>query len=180
MSEPILAVDNVVLRFGGVVALDGLSFSVAPHAIHAVIGPNGSGKTTLLNSISGAYVPDSGAIRFAGRQLIGQSPPRIARLGLTRTFQNIRLFRTLSVLENVMTARPIGDSGLRLVYFTPVPDLQAMRARADMTFWLVFVTGGLILFLVAGAVTYILQSRRRVTASRSSVRLRTEVASRQA
>jgi signal transduction histidine kinase/ActR/RegA family two-component response regulator len=71
-------------------------------------------------------------------------------------------------VPSLMTARPIGDSGLRLVYFTPVPDLQAMRARADMTFWLVFVTGGLILVLVAGAVTYILQSRRRVTALRYS------------
>jgi branched-chain amino acid transport system ATP-binding protein len=134
MSEPILAVDNVVLRFGGVVALDELSFSVAPHAIHAVIGPNGSGKTTLLNSISGAYVPDSGAIRFAGRQLIGQPPPRIARLGLTRTFQNIRLFRTLSVLENVMTARPIGGAMFLHVVFATgrARDAEAVaRARAQ-------------------------------------------------
>jgi C4-dicarboxylate-specific signal transduction histidine kinase len=71
-------------------------------------------------------------------------------------------------VPSLMTARPIGDSGLRLVYFTPVPDLQAMRDRAAMTFWLVFVTGGLILVLVAGALAYMLQSRRRVAALRSS------------
>ena len=105
-AEPILTVDDVAMRFGGVVALDGLSFWVAPNSIHAVIGPNGSGKTTLLNSISGAYRPDRGSIKLSGAELIGRPPHQIAGLGLTRTFQNIRLFNTLTVLENVMTARP--------------------------------------------------------------------------
>jgi ABC-type branched-subunit amino acid transport system ATPase component len=105
-AEPILIVEDVAMRFGGVVALDGLTFSVAPNSIHAVIGPNGSGKTTLLNSISGAYRPDRGSIKLSGAELIGRPPHHIAGLGLTRTFQNIRLFNTLTVLENVMTARP--------------------------------------------------------------------------
>jgi branched-chain amino acid transport system ATP-binding protein len=107
MNSPILTINNLVLRFGGVVALNDLSFTVAPNTIHAVIGPNGSGKTTLLNSISGAYVPNTGTIDFRGEQLVGKSPHRIAQFGLTRTFQNIRLFKSLSVLENVMTARPM-------------------------------------------------------------------------
>jgi ABC-type branched-subunit amino acid transport system ATPase component len=107
MNSPILTINNLVLRFGGVIALNDLSFTVAPHTIHAVIGPNGSGKTTLLNSISGAYLPNSGTIDFKGEQLVGKSPHAIAQFGLTRTFQNIRLFKSLSVLENVMTARPM-------------------------------------------------------------------------
>lgn len=114
VSDVILGINAVSRQFGGIVALDALSFSVARHAIHAVIGPNGSGKTTLLNSISGAYVPDRGSIRFEGVELVGLPPHRIARLGLTRTFQNIRLFPTLSVIENVMSARPSGGVAMFL------------------------------------------------------------------
>jgi ABC-type branched-subunit amino acid transport system ATPase component len=106
MMAPILHIDGVGVRFGGVVALDSLSFAVERNAIHALIGPNGSGKTTLLNSISGAYRPDRGSIALDGAELIGRAPHEIAQHGLARTFQNIRLFSTLTVLENVMTARP--------------------------------------------------------------------------
>jgi ABC-type branched-subunit amino acid transport system ATPase component len=125
-AAPLLTIDDVAVRFGGVVALDGLSFSVAPHAIHALIGPNGSGKTTLLNSISGAYRPDRGSIRLGGAELIGQPPHQIARLGLTRTFQNIRLFNTLTVLENVMTARP--PAGVPMFFNT----VLGRRAARDL------------------------------------------------
>jgi branched-chain amino acid transport system ATP-binding protein len=121
---PILTVDDVAVRFGGVVALDGLTFSVAPHSIHAVIGPNGSGKTTLLNSISGAYRPDRGSIKLGGAELIGQPPHAIAGSGLTRTFQNIRLFHTLTVLENVMTARPPAGASM---FLSTVLGLRAAR-----------------------------------------------------
>jgi branched-chain amino acid transport system ATP-binding protein len=127
----ILSVENLVLRFGGVIALDGLGFTVAPHTIHAVIGPNGSGKTSLLNSITGAYQPNSGAIRFEGHQLVGLAPSHIAGLGLTRTFQNIRLFRTLSVLENVMTARPIGGRMFLPVVFATKAARDAEAAARD-------------------------------------------------
>jgi branched-chain amino acid transport system ATP-binding protein len=123
-AAPILTVDNVAVRFGGVVALDGLTFSVAPHAIHAVIGPNGSGKTTLLNSISGAYRPDRGSIKLSGAEVIGQPPHAIAGFGLARTFQNIRLFQTLTVLENVMTARPLAGPAM---FFSTVLGLRAAR-----------------------------------------------------
>jgi ABC-type branched-subunit amino acid transport system ATPase component len=125
-NAPILAVEDVAVRFGGVVALDKLSFCVAPHAIHALIGPNGSGKTTLLNSISGAYRPDRGSIRLGGAELIGRPPHQIAGLGLTRTFQNIRLFNTLTVLENVMTARP--PAGPAMFFNT----ILGMRAARDL------------------------------------------------
>jgi branched-chain amino acid transport system ATP-binding protein len=124
MSIPILAINNLVLRFGGVIALNDLSFTIAPNTIHAVIGPNGSGKTTLLNSISGAYLPNSGTIDFEGRQLVGLSPHAIAQFGLTRTFQNIRLFKSLSVLENVMTARPMMSTSM---FFSVVFNTRGAR-----------------------------------------------------
>ena len=105
MSEaPLLSARGVVRRFGGLVALDGIDLDVAPGIVQAVIGPNGSGKTTLLNTFSGAYEPDAGSIRLDGAELVGRKPNRIASLGLARTFQNIRLFQGLTVLENVMVA----------------------------------------------------------------------------
>lgn len=104
-SESLLVGRGVTRRFGGLVALDGLDLRVTQGHIHAVIGPNGSGKTTLLNSISGAYEPQAGSVRLAGHELVGLRPHRIAGLGLARTFQNIRLFGSLTALENVMVAR---------------------------------------------------------------------------
>lgn len=97
----LLQATGVVRRFGGVVALDGVNLDVQPGTITAVIGPNGSGKTTLLNTLSGAYRPQAGHIALDGHALVGLRPHRIARLGLARTFQNIRLFGDLSVLDNV-------------------------------------------------------------------------------
>jgi branched-chain amino acid transport system ATP-binding protein len=111
MSEPLLLGRGVTRRFGGLVALDHLDIEVARGAIHAVIGPNGSGKTTLLNSVSGAYRPDAGSIKLDGVELIGSRPSRIAGRGLARTFQNIRLFEGLSVLDNVKIGAAKGMRG---------------------------------------------------------------------
>jgi ABC-type branched-subunit amino acid transport system ATPase component len=101
----LLGVNGLTIRFGGLAAVDGLDLQVRSGSIHALIGPNGSGKTTTLNLITGAYRPDAGSARLAGVELVGLRPHRVARLGLARTFQNIRLFQGLSVLENVMVAR---------------------------------------------------------------------------
>ena len=101
-KEPLLVVDSVTQRFGGLVALDGVSVSIMPGTIHAVIGPNGSGKTTFLNVLSGAYTPDTGSVKLLGRELLGERPSAIAVAGMSRTFQNIRLYKSLSVVENVM------------------------------------------------------------------------------
>ena len=98
----LLEVRGLVKRFGGVVAVNGLDMTVERGHIHALIGPNGSGKTTSLNVISGLYRADGGSVRFDGHELAGRSPYEIAKLGVARTFQNIRLFGRLSVLENVM------------------------------------------------------------------------------
>jgi branched-chain amino acid transport system ATP-binding protein len=102
--NPIISARGVTRRFGGLVALDGLDLDVPRGIVQAIIGPNGSGKTTLLNALSGASHADAGSIRIGGREIFQLKPHRIARLGLARTFQNIRLFADLSVIENVKVA----------------------------------------------------------------------------
>jgi len=101
-SQPLLRVQDVAVRFGGIVALDGVSFDVAPGQIVGLIGPNGAGKTTLFNCVSRLYECDSGDIFFAGRRLREVARHGIAALGIGRTFQNLALFRSMSVLDNVM------------------------------------------------------------------------------
>ena len=107
-AEVILSVDGVSRRFGGLVAVSGLSFDVPKNAMVGVIGPNGSGKTTLLNMISGALKPTSGRIAMKGEQISGLPAHRIARAGVGRTFQLVRLLPGLNVLENVMAGAVFG------------------------------------------------------------------------
>jgi len=95
----------VRVRFGGIVALDGVSFGVAPGQIVGLFGPNGAGKTTLFNCVSRLYQCDSGEIAFAGASLLAAARHQVAALGIGRTFQNLALFRSMSVLENVMVGR---------------------------------------------------------------------------
>ena len=98
----LLSVRDVTLRFGGIVALDDVSFDVQEGDISGLIGPNGAGKTTVFNVITRLYKPDSGSVDFAGESLLRTSPHTIVRKGIARTFQNLQLFRTMSVLENVL------------------------------------------------------------------------------
>ena len=97
----LLEVSEVVVRFGGIVALDGVSFDLEKGQILGLIGPNGAGKTTLFNCVSRLYTPASGDIRFEGRSLLDRPPHRIAEIGICRTFQNLALFARQSVLDNV-------------------------------------------------------------------------------
>jgi len=106
-AAPILEVERIGKRFGGLVALTDVSFSIGRGEIYGLIGPNGAGKTTLFNVLTGIYRQDSGAIRFEGAPLANPTPDRIAKLGIARTFQNIRLFANLSALENVMIGRHV-------------------------------------------------------------------------
>ena len=99
----LLQVDRVTVRFGGIAALTELSFAVNAHEICGVIGPNGAGKTTLFNCLSRIYTPTSGDIRIGGASVLGQPSHRMAALGVGRTFQNVALFGTMSVRDNVMT-----------------------------------------------------------------------------
>jgi branched-chain amino acid transport system ATP-binding protein len=100
-AAPLLAVDNVGLRFGGIVALDGVSFDQSEGQILGLIGPNGAGKTTLFNCLSRLYTPDRGDIRFAGKSVLTEPPHRITAIGISRTFQNLALFQRMNVLDNI-------------------------------------------------------------------------------
>src|SRR5436853_2097226 len=103
MGGELLVVDDVTVRFGGILALDTVSFTMTEGQIVALIGPNGAGKTTLFNCLSRLYTPDRGDVLFAGRSILSLGPHAIAELGVGRTFQNLALFPTLTVLQNVMT-----------------------------------------------------------------------------
>jgi branched-chain amino acid transport system ATP-binding protein len=101
MTAPLLELENATLRFGGLTAVGDLCASVSEGSLTALIGPNGAGKTSVFNLITGVYRPSAGDIRFAGCSLVGLKPFQINQLGVARTFQNIRLFRSLSVFDNV-------------------------------------------------------------------------------
>jgi branched-chain amino acid transport system ATP-binding protein len=114
----LLEVDDVTRRFGGIVALADVSLSLDEGTIGGLIGPNGAGKTTLFNVITRLYKPDSGSVAFAGRNLLRVRTHRIVRLGIARTFQNVALFPTMTVLENVLVGahsqwRPFGERRTR-------------------------------------------------------------------
>jgi branched-chain amino acid transport system ATP-binding protein len=98
----LLSVRNVTRRFGGIVAIDDVSLEVAAGGIVGLIGPNGAGKTTLFNVVTRLYKPDAGELDFDGKSLLHTPPHRVVRRGIARTFQNVELFRTMSVLDNVL------------------------------------------------------------------------------
>jgi len=101
-SRPLLEIADLTVRFGGLVALQSVELNVPAHSVIAVIGPNGSGKSTLFNAVTGLVAADRGTIRFAGEEIGRMRPHQVLECGITRTFQNIRLFPNLSVIENVM------------------------------------------------------------------------------
>src|SRR5262245_16157078 len=101
----ILEVKNCTKRFGGLVAVRNLNMTLEPGDLYGLIGPNGAGKTTIFNLMTGVYKPDEGSIALDGRTIHKEKPSAIAKLGMSRTFQNIRLFRSMTVLENVTLAR---------------------------------------------------------------------------
>jgi branched-chain amino acid transport system ATP-binding protein len=104
-DETQLQVRDLSIHFGGIVALDGVSFDVWPKEIVGLIGPNGAGKTTVFNCISRVYEPDRGSIAFEGRDVLHMRPHDVVRAGITRTFQNVELFRSMSVIENLLVGQ---------------------------------------------------------------------------
>ena len=123
-ARPLLEVENVTVRFGGITALDTVSFAVARRHIVGFIGPNGAGKTTMFNCLSRLYSFSDGDIRFEGRSLLETPPHGIAALGIGRTFQNLALFRTMSVRQNVMLG---GHSRTETGYLANAFRLPAVR-----------------------------------------------------
>ena len=104
-SAPILSVKQLQMRFGGLMAVDNITFDVVEKEIYAIIGPNGAGKTTVFNCVSGFYKPTGGDILFGDANIAGRTSHEIARRGIVRTFQNIRLFRNMTVVENLLVAQ---------------------------------------------------------------------------
>lgn len=117
-SNEILKIDHVVQRFGGLTALNDINITVNRGEIVSIIGPNGAGKTTLFNIISGINKPAEGHVNLCGQDITGMKPYNVARLGVSRTFQNIRLFNGLTVMDNILTARHIrGKAGILDAFF---------------------------------------------------------------
>jgi len=125
-AVPLLRVDQLVKRFGGFRALDGVSFHLDAGEVLGLVGPNGSGKTTTINVISGLYAPDGGAVSFAGASIGGMAMHRVARLGINRTFQSPKPFLSLTVWENVEIAAAYGHGG------GAPPDLDALLASMEL------------------------------------------------
>jgi branched-chain amino acid transport system ATP-binding protein len=134
-SGPLLEVEGISVRFGALLALNRVSLTVPRGEICAIIGPNGAGKTTLLNCISGFYHPYEGRILFAGQDRTRLRPPDVAALGIARTFQNVALFRGMSVLDNIMTGRVLKMRGsflLDALWWGPARRQElAHRARVE-------------------------------------------------
>jgi len=130
----LLTVENLGKSFGGVRAIEGVSFAIPGGAVHSIIGPNGAGKTTLLNLITGLYVPDRGSIRFEGRELAAAPAHTFAAAGIGRTFQNLQVFFNMTALENVMTGRHLLERDAFWATLLHAPSLvrseAATRARA--------------------------------------------------
>ena len=105
IGDVILSVQNLSLRFGGVKALTDISFDVRDHEVRAIIGPNGAGKSSMLNCINGVYTPQEGSITFHGQSFDHMNSRQVAEMGIARTFQNLALFKGMSVIDNIMTGR---------------------------------------------------------------------------
>lgn len=136
MAEPALAVTGLSRHFGGLAAVSDVSLELAPGEVHAVIGPNGAGKTTLINLLSGELRPSAGSIRFAGREIAGLPPHRIARLGIGRSYQRTNIFREFSAFENCrLAAQARLKSSMR--FFRAALDVRDLAEAAERALTLV-------------------------------------------
>ena len=167
MSTALLEVRDLSRRFGGLLAVDQVSFAVQPGEIFGLIGPNGAGKTTLFNLISGVTPPSGGAVLWRGTPITGQPPHRLNRLGLARTFQNLRLFEGLSVLDNLLVAlqRHPRSSALAGLLGT-AGHRRAERQRLD-TAWQLLEELGLAALAERQAGTLAYGDRRRLEMARA-------------
>jgi len=131
-NESVLNIDNVSMRFGGLVAVNNFSISVPEGSITGLIGPNGAGKTTVFNIVTGFYKPTSGFVSFMGRTITGLPPHKVCETGLSRTFQNIRLFHNETVLENVMIGSYVRQKGTWWQNLFPFIFLNAAREEREI------------------------------------------------
>ncbi len=151
-----LQVENLQLRFGGLQVLSDVSFSLETGAINSLIGPNGAGKTSLFNCLTGFYRPSGGSIRLGGREIRGLPPHRITALGLARTFQNIRLFKEMTALENAMSGPHCRTRFgiLAAILHLPAQRREEREIRDVARRWLDFVGIGQHADRLAGNLSY--------------------------
>lgn len=132
----VLRVENVIMQFGGVVAVNNLNIDVEQGKIEALIGPNGAGKTTAFNVITGVYTPTSGNVYYNDEKITGLLPDKITKMGIARTFQNIRLFKNLTVLDNILIANHLHVKSSFLSCTTRMPwsrkEEKEMRNKSEM------------------------------------------------
>lgn len=126
----LLDVQGLGISFGGLKAVDDVSFRVAPGEIVSVIGPNGAGKTTLFNMISGVYQPGRGSVTLNGAEVTGIAPNRLAEMGLSRTFQNLQIFQEMTVLDNVLAGYHLSERGSVWADLLSLPGMKRRAARA--------------------------------------------------
>lgn len=164
IGEVLLSIERLTCRFGGLLAVDNLSIDIPAGEIRALIGPNGAGKSTTLNLVTGIYRPDNGSILLNGRSLVGTSPSQIARAGIARTFQTIRLWKQMTLLENVMVGYQCRTkSGFLDVLFATKrsrQDEERTRSKALSALELVGLSGRAT--LLAGSLSYGQQRRLEI------------------
>ena len=138
MSRPLLEVSGLTMRFGGLLAVDGVELSVEPGQIVSMIGPNGAGKTTVFNCLTGFYKPSGGKIVFDGQEIQGLPGFRVARRGMIRTFQHVRLFKEMTVVENLLVAQHqhMNTSMLAGLFKTPSYRRSEREAMERAAYWL--------------------------------------------
>ena len=138
MSRPLLEVSGLTMRFGGLLAVDGVQLSVQPGQIVSMIGPNGAGKTTVFNCLTGFYKPSGGKIIFDGREIQGLPGFKVARRGMIRTFQHVRLFSEMTVVENLLVAQHqhMNTSMLAGLFKTPSYRRSEREAMERAAYWL--------------------------------------------
>jgi branched-chain amino acid transport system ATP-binding protein len=141
MSDILLRVDSVTKQFGGLVAVNKFSFELKKGAIDSIIGPNGAGKTTLFNCITGFYTPNEGIIDFDGHQIQGYSTDRVARMGISRTYQNIRLFSNMTAIENILVGHHphFKTWWFEPIFFSPRTKNEERKALEEANHWLRYV-----------------------------------------
>lgn len=137
-STPLLEVRDLAMRFGGLLAVDGVSLSVQPQQVVSIIGPNGAGKTTVFNCLTGFYHPSGGGIHFNGQAIHGLADHQIARKGVVRTFQNVRLFRDMTAVENLLVAqhKHLNNNLLAGLFKTPAFRRSEKEALEFAASWL--------------------------------------------
>jgi branched-chain amino acid transport system ATP-binding protein len=156
MTAPLLSVTALSRAFGGVLAVDQVSFDLAPGKVNSIIGPNGAGKTTLLNLLTGIYAPSTGNVVFDGADVTGLAPHRLAARGMARTFQNLQVFFNMSALENVMVGRHLRERAGWLAAMLRSRGLRAgeRESREEAAALMQFVGLGEFLDAQADAMPY--------------------------